>query len=330
MRFIAALFCLVLPLAAAQAQGPRCVCPPEMTLLSAEQNSRPSQCTCPAVPTTKLCYSLSGTDCGDTLTWVKLAWFLPDLPTDCGASCLISSDEVGTVKFTLPPGFKSTDQLCFTVKGWYTKSSLAAGPTSRNQIQSNGVGTCNNAAGIRVLRTYTGCSAPTTAFNVFGDFGGANVADGHNGQPLDTSAVTLGTVMQASQAIDIVAIRIYGTGSSFVGKTVYGQIWTDPSAPARSTGPITVGSGWTEYPITSIRIAAGGQFIASYLANTGPTSPTYYVFKHDVFAGGVTYGSGDVVATAGRYTYSSAPSYPTDQFLNSFYYVDIVYKCAGV
>ncbi len=136
----------------------------------------------------------------------------------------------------------------------------------------------------------------------------------------DTQAVELGVQFQTSESGFIVGIRFY-KGASSSGTNV-GNLWSS-TGTLLATAMFTdeTASGWQEVDFSQpVAIQAGTTFVASYFAPNGN-----YADDQNFFANGSTV-NGPLTATAGVYDYNETSAFPTQTFLNSNYYVDVVFS----
>ena len=136
----------------------------------------------------------------------------------------------------------------------------------------------------------------------------------------DTQAVELGVQFQTSESGFIIGIRFY-KGASSSGTNV-GNLWSsDGTLLATATFTDEAASGWQEVDFSQpVAIQAGTTFVASYFAPNGN-----YADDQNFFASGSTV-NGPLTATAGVYDYNATSAFPTQTFLNSNYYVNVVFS----
>jgi hypothetical protein len=139
--------------------------------------------------------------------------------------------------------------------------------------------------------------------------------------PADTSAVNLGVQFQASSSGHITGVRFYketdNTG------THIGSLWS-ASGTLLATGTFTneTASGWQELDFSSpVAITAGTTYVASYFTSTG-----HYADTSQGLASAVTNGPLTALAGGGVYAYGSSNAFPSNNFNNSNYWVDVVYS----
>ncbi|MBD7958546.1 DUF4082 domain-containing protein [Microbacterium sp. Sa4CUA7] len=138
-------------------------------------------------------------------------------------------------------------------------------------------------------------------------------------EDIDAASVELG--MRFSPKVDgaITAIRFFKTpGNSGLHR---GTLWdADGRALARVTFPETSTQGWQLARLDSpVAVTAGDEYVVSYLAPRGR-----YVSEERFFDRGIDGLYLSVPATAGVYAYGSG-GFPTDDYENSNYYVDVVF-----
>jgi len=166
-------------------------------------------------------------------------------------------------------------------------------------------------------------STSITGATIFGNTTPANPAQN------DAHAVELGVKFESSVAGDITGIRFYkGTGNT---GTHVGYLWTDTgSLLAMATFTNETASGWQQVNFTTpVAITAGTIDVASYFAPAGH----YADDNNDFASSGVTSGpltalSNGAAGGNGVYLYGVSGSFPTNTYLASNYYVDVVFSSA--
>jgi hypothetical protein len=159
--------------------------------------------------------------------------------------------------------------------------------------------------------------AAAAEVSMFGSARPANPSDP------DTSATQLGVVFRASSAGRITAIRFY-KGSGNTGTHV-GSLWSSSGTRlAQVTFTGETASGWqTARFSTPVSITANTNYVASYHTTTG-----HYSGDVDYFSAGKTAGTSSLTATASRYGYGAAGTFPTQTYRATNYYVDVLYTTA--
>lgn len=143
-------------------------------------------------------------------------------------------------------------------------------------------------------------------------------------QDSDTASVELGVKFTANTAGFITAIRFY-KGPNNTGPHV-ATLW---SAGGQQLAQATIsdsGSGWQQANFGApVAIAANTVYIASYHANVGRYSADENYFASAVVNGPLTAPSSAASGGNGVYAYSSSPTFPTDTFRATNYWVDVVF-----
>jgi hypothetical protein len=145
----------------------------------------------------------------------------------------------------------------------------------------------------------------------------------------DPNPVELGLQFQSSQAGTITGIRFY-KGPSNTGTHV-GHLWTGTGTLLTSaTFTNETGSGWQQVNLASpVTIQPNTIYVVSYHCNG------FYSADNSYFNSAVTNGpltapaSGSVSGGNGVYAYGSGTSFPTNSFLASNYWVDVVFAAGG-
>jgi hypothetical protein len=136
----------------------------------------------------------------------------------------------------------------------------------------------------------------------------------------DRMAVELGMRFSSAKGGTVNGVRYY-RGPSNAGPHT-GSLW-DASGKRLATVTFSneTKSGWqTAYFATPVKVTAGKGYVASYLAPKGGYSDdTHYFDKAK------TVGDLKVPAGAGVYAYGPKGGYPTDNWFNSNYYVDVLF-----
>jgi hypothetical protein len=142
----------------------------------------------------------------------------------------------------------------------------------------------------------------------------------------DPNPVELGVQFQSSQAGEVVGIRFY-KGPSNTGTHV-GNLWTAKGTLlATATFANETSSGWQQVNLASpVAIQANTIYVVSYHCNG------FYSADNNYFNNAVTNGpltapaSANVSGGNGLYGYGSGSSFPSNTFLGSNYWVDVVFK----
>jgi hypothetical protein len=139
----------------------------------------------------------------------------------------------------------------------------------------------------------------------------------------DVSAVELGVTFSSSVAGSIGGIRFY-KGPRNTGTHV-GSLWSsDGALIERATFVDETASGWQTVAFDApVAITAGTDYTASYLSPNGRYSADEGAFAEPVTSGPIT-----VPASGGVYTYGGG-DFPTQSYLDSNYYVDVLFTPEG-
>jgi hypothetical protein len=144
----------------------------------------------------------------------------------------------------------------------------------------------------------------------------------------DAPAAELGVKFQSSVTGTISAIRFYKSPQDT--GTHVGSLWkSDGTLMARATFTNETASGWQQVSFAApVSIAANTLYIASYHFASGfyPADDTYFSTTSHT-SGQLTAPSTTAVSGGnGVYTYGAAPAFPTQNYMGSNYWVDIVFN----
>jgi hypothetical protein len=142
----------------------------------------------------------------------------------------------------------------------------------------------------------------------------------------DPNAVELGVKFQSSVAGTVTAIRFY-KGPQNTG-THLGNLWSASGALlATATFNNESASGWQQVSLSSpISITPGATYVVSYHTSTGFYSASNSYFTSALTSGPLTAPSSSSSGGNGVYAYGGASAFPTNTYLSSNYWVDIVFN----
>lgn len=146
----------------------------------------------------------------------------------------------------------------------------------------------------------------------------------------DTEAVELGVAVEPLVDGTAEALRFYQADGSTTGHT--GRLWTaDGELLASVTFPDTSSTGWKEAPLADpVPLSAGQTYVVSYHAPEGRYGVTSRYFAHrDQTSGGLRAPRSTVERPNGLFSYGPPGSFPTETFVGSNYWVDLVFAPAG-
>jgi Domain of unknown function (DUF4082)/Bacterial Ig domain len=148
----------------------------------------------------------------------------------------------------------------------------------------------------------------------------------------DPNPVELGVKFQSSQAGSIAAIRFY-KGPSNTGTHV-GHLWTASGGTPLATATFSneTSSGWQQINLSSpVPITANTIYVVSYHTSSGEYSGDDHYFDTAAQTNGplTAPATGNVAGGNGVYAYGSNSSFPTNTYLGSNYWVDVVFKPAS-
>ncbi|GAA0855081.1 ice-binding family protein [Streptosporangium amethystogenes subsp. fukuiense] len=146
---------------------------------------------------------------------------------------------------------------------------------------------------------------------------------------LDPKASTAGVKFKATTAGTVSGVRFY-KGSQNTGTHV-GGLWTgDGQLLASATFTNETASGWqqVDFP-TPVNIAANTTYIASYHSTSGFYSVTRPYFTTQYTNAPLLAPANGAEGGNGVYKYGATNSFPTDAYLASNYWVDVVFTPAN-
>jgi hypothetical protein len=171
------------------------------------------------------------------------------------------------------------------------------------------------------LLALTNLTSPSPAAAEEGVFDAGMVPD--TGADPDTEPVELGMRFGVTQPGTVIGVRFYGKPSAARMNT--GSLWSSSGERlATSTFPTTDGLGWQSVTFDEpVRVEPGQTYVASYLAPAG------YIGEQHGFDSQVVRGSVVAPAGAGVYRYGSRGGFPTQNWRNSNYFVDVRFVPGG-
>lgn len=137
----------------------------------------------------------------------------------------------------------------------------------------------------------------------------------------DTSGVELGVKFTSTRAGTITAIQFYRNSAQ---KAAYsGSIWSaSGSRLATARFPAKGVAGWQSAKLNKpVRVSARQTLIASYYTPNGEYAATNSAFSRDTSRNGFT-----IPANGGVYRYGATSGFPTQSWMGSNYFVDIVFQ----
>jgi hypothetical protein len=141
----------------------------------------------------------------------------------------------------------------------------------------------------------------------------------------DPNSVELGLKFQSSQAGTITAIRFY-KGPLNTG-THTAHLWTSSGSPlATATFTGETSSGWQQVNLSpAVQIAPNTIYVVSYHTPGNYSADDDYFDTAGHTSGPLTAPSSPAAGGNGVYAYSANAVFPTNTFLGSNYYVDVVF-----
>jgi hypothetical protein len=143
---------------------------------------------------------------------------------------------------------------------------------------------------------------------------------------IDTRAVELGVKFSSDVNGSITGIRFY-KGPSNTGTHV-GSLWSGTGTLlGRATFSGETASGWQQVNFTSpVNVTANTTYVASYHTNVGYYSENDNYFVTSVDNPPLHALQDGIDGSNGVYTYNSKPTFPSNGYQSSNYWVDVVFK----
>lgn len=180
------------------------------------------------------------------------------------------------------------------------------------------------------LKSQDGASMPAVAWS-FSTLGPNSMPSSFLGaevpqvvDPGDSSSISLGLRLTATQDIDINALRYYRTAKGTGEHT--GTIWSS-GGQKLATAVFANGNdvGWqTAVLDTPVAITAGTTFTVSYFAPQGG-----YAYSAQDFTVGQSAGALTLSGTNGVYRYGDGTTMPDSSFNSTNYFADLIYSISG-
>jgi large repetitive protein len=148
----------------------------------------------------------------------------------------------------------------------------------------------------------------------------------------DPNSVTLGVKFRAAFDGVVSAVRFYKPKDD-AATTHSVQLWSYPAGVLLGSGTVngTLPTGWIEVPLTTpVPVSANITFLASYFNTSG-----FYSNTDNAFLTAVVNGPLSAIATDdpdggnGVYGYGTSPTFPTNQYNATNYWVDVSYVPNG-
>jgi hypothetical protein len=142
----------------------------------------------------------------------------------------------------------------------------------------------------------------------------------------DSSPVNLGVEFNASQSGTITGIRFYKSAANT--GTHIGDLWSSTGTLlAQGTFTNETASGWQTLTFsTPFSITAGTTYVASYLAPNGNYAADGQTLATAISNGPLTApASGSVTLGNGLYAYATTPTFPSNTWNSTNYWVDVLF-----
>jgi Domain of unknown function (DUF4082)/Bacterial Ig-like domain (group 2) len=145
----------------------------------------------------------------------------------------------------------------------------------------------------------------------------------------DGSAVELGVAFTSQVSGSITGVRFYKAAAN-TGVHV-GSLWTSTGTLlAQATFTNESGSGWQDVTFAApVGVTANTVYVAGYHTNTGHYSDDKNFFTNGSYTNGLlTAPGGSASNPNGLFTYSATPTFPSNTFNGSNYWVDVDFSTA--
>jgi hypothetical protein len=142
----------------------------------------------------------------------------------------------------------------------------------------------------------------------------------------DGKSIEVGYKFRANKDGYITGIRYYKGGGT-TGEHL-GHLWkSDGTMLSEAIFKKETSSGWQEVALAQpVAITANTTYIASIFSPSGDFALTNPYFEESIVNGPLTALGNGVDGPNGLYIYSDAPAFPTDNYLSSNYWVDVVFN----
>lgn len=134
----------------------------------------------------------------------------------------------------------------------------------------------------------------------------------------DGRAVTLGLEFTADVDAELIALEIHVSPENAGMQSI--ALWSDDGSVLARTNANVSGTGWQTIEFDApVELEAGEQYVASYYTPDGNYSVSQGFFGAAVDVGPISLG-----ANAGVFSYGTGSSFPTQTYMGSNYWVDVV------
>lgn len=175
-----------------------------------------------------------------------------------------------------------------------------------------------NAHGTGPVSAATGAATPR--LSIFGP-GTPSAIDGN-----DTGSVALGLKFRSDTDGYVTGIRFYKFAQN-TGTHVGTLFGADGSVLAQATFTAETGSGWQAVKFTTpVPITANTTYVASYLAPNGHYAVTSSAFRWGGVDNPPLHSIANAASPNGLYAYTTTPSFPSQSYNASNYWVDVLFS----
>lgn len=145
----------------------------------------------------------------------------------------------------------------------------------------------------------------------------------------DGQGIVVGMKFRSTQNGNITGIRYY-KGAGTTGAHL-GTLWSSNGAKlAEATFANESASGWQQVLFTTpVAITAGVTYVASYFSSAGYYAVTDHSFNQPAVNGPLTALADGEAGSNGVYQYAASSVFPTQSYLASNYWVDVVFEITG-
>jgi hypothetical protein len=174
---------------------------------------------------------------------------------------------------------------------------------------------------VDVVYSQTAPTSPPPATSLWGPNATPAMVDSNDGQ-----AVELGVQFSSSTSGFISGVRFYKAAAN-TGEHI-GSLWqADGTLLAQATFSNETGSGWQQVTFSQpVAIAANTLYVAGYHTDTGHYSQDEGYFTNNGYLNAPLSAPGGPNSPNGVFTYSPTPTFPSNTFNGTNYWVDVVFS----
>jgi hypothetical protein len=254
---------------------------------------------------------------------------------DFSSPVAVTAGTVYVAGYHTNTGHYSDDEGYFT-SGGYTNSPLSApggNPATPNGLYAYSdtptfpTGTFNGSNyWVDVVYSPTAPTPPPAATSLWGSDATPGTVDSN-----DPQAVELGVQFSSAVPGYVNGVRFYKSAANT--GTHIGSLWTSGGTLlAQATFSNETASGWQQVTFSSpVAVTPGTTYVAGYHTDTGHYSEDDKYFSNgDYVNSPLTAPGGNPATPNGLFAYSQVPTFPTDTFNGSNYWVDVAFTSTPV